>query len=111
VDSALHRRESSRRFAWSDRESAAPKVANPTAADEANLVSGARLYRENCTLCYGYPAHPKSPLANSLNPPTDGRPRESYLSWKMAFGMEAWTPLFPSTSWVMLISAATLESM
>jgi mono/diheme cytochrome c family protein len=48
---------------------AAPKVANPTAADEANLVAGARLYRENCTLCHGDPAHPKSPLADSLNPP------------------------------------------
>jgi mono/diheme cytochrome c family protein len=48
---------------------AAPKVANPITADEANLAAGARLYRDHCTLCHGDPAHPKSPLADSLNPP------------------------------------------
>jgi thiosulfate dehydrogenase len=48
---------------------AAPKLTNPVTADEANLVGGARLYRDNCTLCHGDPAHPKSPLADSLNPP------------------------------------------
>jgi thiosulfate dehydrogenase len=47
---------------------AAPKVANPVTADEANLVAGARLYRDHCTLCHGDPVHPKSPLADSLNP-------------------------------------------
>ena len=48
---------------------AAPKVANPVTADEANLVAGARLYSAHCTLCHGDPAHPKSLLADSLNPP------------------------------------------
>jgi mono/diheme cytochrome c family protein len=48
---------------------AAPQVANPLAANEANLAAGARLYRDHCTLCHGDPAHPKSPLADSLNPP------------------------------------------
>jgi mono/diheme cytochrome c family protein len=48
---------------------AAPKVTNPVTADEANLVAGARLYRDHCTLCHGDPAHLKSPLADSLNPP------------------------------------------
>lgn len=48
---------------------AAPKATNPVIADEANLVVGARLYREYCTLCHGDPAHPKSLLADSLNPP------------------------------------------
>jgi mono/diheme cytochrome c family protein len=48
---------------------AAPKVANPVAADEANLAAGARLYRDHCTLCHGDPEYPKSPLADSLNPP------------------------------------------
>ena len=47
---------------------AAPKVANPVTADEANLVAGARIYRDHCTQCHGDPAHPKSPLADSLNP-------------------------------------------
>jgi mono/diheme cytochrome c family protein len=48
---------------------APPKLTNPVAADEASLVAGARLYRDHCTLCHGDPAHPKSPLADSLNPP------------------------------------------
>jgi mono/diheme cytochrome c family protein len=48
---------------------AAPKVANPVAANEANLAAGARLYRDHCALCHGDPAHPKAPLAESLNPP------------------------------------------
>jgi mono/diheme cytochrome c family protein len=48
---------------------AATKLSNPVTADEANLVAGARLYREHCTLCHGDPAHPKAPLNDSLNPP------------------------------------------
>lgn len=48
---------------------AAPKLTNPVAADEASLVAGALLYRDHCALCHGDPAHPKSPLADSLNPP------------------------------------------
>ena len=48
---------------------AATKVANPVAADETNLVAGARLYREHCTLCHGDPSVPKAPLSDSLNPP------------------------------------------
>jgi thiosulfate dehydrogenase len=47
---------------------AAPKATNPLTADETNLVVGARLYRDHCTLCHGDPAHPKSSLADSLNP-------------------------------------------
>ena len=47
---------------------AAPKLTNPVAADETNLVAGARLYVDHCTLCHGDPAHPKSALADSLNP-------------------------------------------
>lgn len=47
----------------------APKVVNPVGADELNLVAGARLYREHCTMCHGDPAHPKSLLADALNPP------------------------------------------
>jgi mono/diheme cytochrome c family protein len=48
---------------------AAPKMPNPVTADETNLVAGAHLYRDHCTLCHGDPAHPKSLLADSLNPP------------------------------------------
>jgi thiosulfate dehydrogenase len=50
-------------------ERAAPEMKNPVAADEANLVAGARLYRDHCALCHGDPAHSKAPLADSMNPP------------------------------------------
>src|SRR5580704_15475388 len=48
---------------------AAAKLNNPITADETNLVAGAHLYREHCTLCHGDPAHPKATLNDSLNPP------------------------------------------
>src|ERR1700681_1310414 len=48
---------------------AAPKMTKTVTADETKLVAGAHLYSDHCTLCHGDPAHPKSPLADSLNPP------------------------------------------
>src|ERR1700732_178756 len=48
---------------------AAPTLANPVRADETYLVAGPTLYSAHCTLCHGKPAHPKSPRADSLNPP------------------------------------------
>jgi mono/diheme cytochrome c family protein len=48
---------------------AASKLINPVAADEANLVAGAQLYRDHCTLCHGDPVNPKAPLNDALNPP------------------------------------------
>jgi mono/diheme cytochrome c family protein len=47
---------------------AAPKLVNPIAADETNLLAGARLYRDHCMLCHGDPVNPKSPLADAFNP-------------------------------------------
>src|ERR1700687_713470 len=55
---------------------AAPKVSNPVAADETNLVAGARLYTEHCTLCHGDPAHPDSKLADPLHPPAPPVPQD-----------------------------------
>lgn len=47
----------------------APKIADPVAPTEENLVAGAALYRDHCTLCHGDQARPVSPLARTLNPP------------------------------------------
>src|ERR1700676_662114 len=47
----------------------APKLTNPLPANEPNLVAGARLYRDHCTLCHGDLAHPRSQLGDTLNPP------------------------------------------
>jgi mono/diheme cytochrome c family protein len=48
---------------------AATKLTNPVTADEANLVAGARLYRDHCTLCHGDPVYPKARLNDAFNPP------------------------------------------
>lgn len=47
----------------------APRIANPVKPADQNLVAGASIYRQHCALCHGDPGHPKSPLANTLNPP------------------------------------------
>lgn len=48
---------------------ASPKSVNPITVNETNLIAGARLYRDHCSLCHGDPEHPRSALADSLNPP------------------------------------------
>jgi thiosulfate dehydrogenase len=47
----------------------APKVTNPVQPTEQNLVDGAEIYAFKCAQCHGDLAHPKSPLAETLNPP------------------------------------------
>jgi mono/diheme cytochrome c family protein len=60
---------SSRQSHGRKRGAHCPKVANPVAADETNLIAGAHLYRDHCALCHGDPANPNSTLADTLNPP------------------------------------------
>ena len=47
------------------REEARPHVPPPT---EADLVSGARLYREDCAVCHGLPNQPQSAIAAGMYP-------------------------------------------
>lgn len=47
----------------------APKVTNPLQPTNENLIGGATVYLSHCALCHGDPARPRSPLAESLNPP------------------------------------------
>jgi len=47
----------------------APSIANPVQPTEQNLVDGAEIYSFKCAQCHGDPAHPKSLLAETLNPP------------------------------------------
>jgi len=71
-----------------------PKSA-PVNADEANLESGARVYRENCAVCHGLPGQPESAISHGMfpRPPalmegkgvTDDSPEETY--WKVANGI------------------------
>lgn len=47
----------------------APKLANPIQATDANVFNGAKIYAIECAQCHGDLNHPKSLLAETLNPP------------------------------------------
>lgn len=47
----------------------APKITNPLQPTTENLIAGAKVYLDHCALCHGDPVRPKSPLADTLNPP------------------------------------------
>jgi thiosulfate dehydrogenase len=64
-------------------------------ADEANLASGAKVYKEQCAVCHGLPGEPKSLIAQGMYPAppelfkgtgvTDDDEWESY--WKVENGI------------------------
>lgn len=72
-----------------------PHPKPPIPADEANLLAGAMIYREECAVCHGLPGLDKSPIARGMFPPppplfqgkgvTDDEPWESY--WKVENGI------------------------
>lgn len=67
----------------------------PIEPNEANLLAGAALYRENCAVCHGLPGAAKTAIAAGMfpKPPqlfegkgvTDDDPGETY--WKVANGI------------------------
>ncbi|MGC9950471.1 MAG: cytochrome c [Bryobacteraceae bacterium] len=67
----------------------------PIPADEANLLAGARIYREQCSVCHGLSGQPETAIAKGMfpHPPqlftghgvTDDPPGETY--WKAANGI------------------------
>src|SRR6266581_8548039 len=64
-------------------------------ADEANLVAGAKVYKEQCATCHGLPGEAKSAVSQGMFPAppqlfhgvgvTDDEPWESY--WKVENGI------------------------
>lgn len=46
----------------------APKIKNPVAPTEENLIAGMKVYQANCSLCHGDILHPTAALASSLSP-------------------------------------------
>ena len=64
-------------------------------ADEANLIGGAKVYKEQCATCHGLPGEPKSAVSQGMYPAppqlfhgvgvTDDEPWESY--WKIENGI------------------------
>jgi mono/diheme cytochrome c family protein len=67
----------------------------PISGDEAALLAGAQVYREQCAVCHSLPGHAQSAIAAGMypRPPkllegkgvTDDPPAESY--WKVANGI------------------------
>jgi mono/diheme cytochrome c family protein len=72
-----------------------PHPGPPVPVDEANLLAGARVYREQCAVCHGLPGGNKTAIASGMfpKPPelfrgmgvTDDDPWESY--WKVENGI------------------------
>jgi mono/diheme cytochrome c family protein len=72
-----------------------PHPESPVAADEPNMLAGAKLYRENCAVCHGVPDGPKTSIAEGMYPKppqlfkgmgvTDDDTWESY--WKINGGI------------------------
>jgi thiosulfate dehydrogenase len=64
-------------------------------ADDPNLISGAKVYKENCAVCHGLPGEPKTAVAQGMFPAppqlfhgvgvTDDDAWESY--WKVENGI------------------------
>jgi thiosulfate dehydrogenase len=74
------------------------KLPHPTPqvpADDANMLSGAKVYKENCAVCHGLPGEPKTAVAQGMYPAppqlfhgvgvTDDEAWESY--WKVENGV------------------------
>jgi thiosulfate dehydrogenase len=47
----------------------AAKIQNPLAVSDANMLAGARVYRNDCEGCHGLPGRPETPMAKGENPP------------------------------------------
>jgi mono/diheme cytochrome c family protein len=72
-----------------------PHPAPQVPADEANLISGAKVYKEQCAVCHGLPGEDKTAIALGMFPPppqlfhgtgvTDDDAWESY--WKVEKGI------------------------
>jgi thiosulfate dehydrogenase len=72
-----------------------PHPAPQVAADEANVLAGAKVYKEHCAVCHGLPNEPKSAVAQGMFPAppqlfkgvgvTDDEEWESY--WKVENGI------------------------
>lgn len=72
-----------------------PHPAPQVPADETNLMTGAKVYKEHCAVCHGLPGEPKTAVAQGMYPAppqlfhgtgvTDDEAWESY--WKVENGI------------------------
>ena len=47
----------------------APEEKSPVEASDANLMEGMKLYKLNCAMCHGAPAHPEKAFGHPFYPP------------------------------------------
>lgn len=45
-----------------------PHPQSPVPADETNLLTGAKVYKEHCAVCHGLPGEPKTAIAEGMAP-------------------------------------------
>jgi len=45
-----------------------PHSDSPVPADEANLLAGAKIYKEHCAVCHGLPGEPHTAIADGMFP-------------------------------------------
>jgi thiosulfate dehydrogenase len=72
-----------------------PHLQPQVQADETNMLTGAKVYKENCAVCHGLPSEPKTSVAQGMYPAppqlfhgvgvTDDDAWESY--WKVEGGI------------------------
>jgi len=74
----------------------AAQVKNPLSPDEANLLGGVHVYRENCAQCHGLPGHQQTAIAQGEfpSPPQLFEPNqmvtddpEGVTHWKVSHGI------------------------
>lgn len=72
-----------------------PHTNPPIPADEANMLEGSKVYKDNCAVCHGLPGEPKTAIADGMFPPppqlfhgkgvTDDEAWETF--WKVSGGI------------------------
>ena len=74
----------------------AAKMQDPLPADDANMLGGVRIYRDNCAVCHGLPGHAKTAIAGGEfpDPPQLFEPRQMVADdpqgvtyWKVSHGI------------------------
>jgi thiosulfate dehydrogenase len=104
-------------------ERRATNMTNPLQATDDTLMAGARLYRNNCSVCHGDPAHMDAPLGDSFNPPApqfmmDAPDMPEYQNYYIVrhgirwTGMPSWkTKMNETQSWQVVTLLSHLDKL
>jgi thiosulfate dehydrogenase len=68
ADPPLPLEERLAKMALRAREGSAKSLKSPIGADEATLVAGAKIYKENCAVCHGLPNQPVAAIPKGMFP-------------------------------------------